>query len=104
MLEDDKDSRIAALEAALRESIDYLKRLPVVPATSELIASLEAKLAASAPACALHGTRVSASGVVIVEVTVLDNVAVVRTGAPANKADRLQEVLSEGVTVALERS
>lgn len=102
MVEISKEARIAALETALADSIAYLKRLPAVPSTRELIASLEECLAQPQPAKArLQGARHSAAGVVIVAVEVRETTAMVRTGSPAEKAERLWEVLASGIAVPL---
>lgn len=104
MLNDGKDARITALEQGVQDAIDYLRRMPYVPATSALIKSLEQRLSNSSDAQALRGARHSAAGILIAEVTVLDQVALIRTGAPRDRALRLWELLNEGLTVPLSQS
>ena len=102
----------------LRKTVDYLKRLPVVPVTRDLIKEIEAHLADPGVAAArreaeaaelLSSTRVarsfSASGQMRFEAVVEGSTVTIKVppmSLPPGQLDRRMEQLADGVTMDLE--
>lgn len=98
--------RIAALEAALSECIDYLKRMPPVHPTMQQIHRAEVVLdAPPPPRPALYGDIRSHNGLgpKILSVRITEESAMLLTEVPAEAAQHLHFGLSQGIEIRLHR-
>lgn len=96
--------RVDILAAALEDAVMYLRRLPVVPATSMKIHELEAALVAPPPRAQSAEAR-SPAGLSLLEVEVSEGKLTLRTDLPRERAGMLWRALAgEGMQVVLRSS
>lgn len=93
--------RIRALEASLVDCIAYLRRMPLVPTTYDLIKEAQAVLDDRLPARSIVGELYTPVGIMVIGVRIEGAQATVRTTAPPSEKERILNALARGITVQL---
>lgn len=92
---------IETLKEAIQGAIDYMRRLPVVPATHEQIRKLE-KVLDAVPSGTLGGQCYDPVGRVLIDVQLRGQVLSLRTNFERGEADDLHHHLKDGLVIELE--
>lgn len=92
--------RIAELEAALSKTVEYLRTLPLVPATYHLASEVERVLNESATPTPFEAVRATPGGVVTIAARITRNRIEIKTG----DVDRFANEIVQGHITRLYKS